>query len=66
MTEWGAGVEVVGAPEVPGLRFRLYAGPGDIPALAAVRNAAWLADGVDETLSEEALASDLSHAEPAR
>ena len=66
MTERGAGVEVVGAPEVPGLRFRLYAGPGDIPALAAVRNAAWLADGVDETLSEEALASDLSHAEPAR
>jgi GNAT superfamily N-acetyltransferase len=61
-----AEVDVAGAPAIPCLRFRHNAGPVDIPALAAVRSAAFLADGMDEMTSAEALANELEHAQPER
>lgn len=59
-------VHVAGAPAIPGLRFRRYAGLADVPALVEVRNAAYLADGLDDVVAPETLASELAHAEPGR
>ena len=59
-------LRVAGAPVIPGLRFRRYCGPADVPALVMVRNAAYLADGLDDAIAPETLANELAHAEPSR
>jgi mycothiol synthase len=52
-TEHSAAHEAIGAPSVPdapaipGLRFRRYRGPDDLPAIVAVLHAGRRADGVD-------------------
>jgi ribosomal protein S18 acetylase RimI-like enzyme len=40
--------ELPGAPDIPGLRFRTYRGPEDLPAMLAVYRAAHEADGLDD------------------
>jgi ribosomal protein S18 acetylase RimI-like enzyme len=42
-----------GAPDIPGLRFRLYRGPEDLPALLAVYEPAHRADGLEDVPSLE-------------
>ena len=56
----GAGLHVVGAPAIPGLRFRTWLGDADLPALARVRNEAWAADGFDEWVTPDVLGSELA------
>jgi mycothiol synthase len=43
------------APAVPGLRFRLYRGEQDLPAMLRVYSAAHAADGLDEVVTLEQL-----------
>ncbi len=47
-------VNVSSAPALPGLRFRLYRGPADVPLLWAVREGSRAYDGVDPQSSREA------------
>lgn len=39
-------IDLPGAPAIPGLRIRTYAGPGDLPALLALHGAVDAADGI--------------------
>ena len=57
----GATLEVLEAPPIPGLRFRPYRGPDDLPAMAELMNAAKVADGRNEIVSVEALANEFDH-----
>ncbi len=50
-----------GAPPIPGLRFRRYAGPGDIPAMHAVATAARAANGDDDATTVEQMTHDYAH-----
>ena len=43
-------------PTIPGVAFRPFAGADDPPAVAALMDACWRADGVDTLVSEEAVA----------
>jgi len=52
-------VRVAGAPTLPGLRFRGYAGPADLPRMSEVQNAALAADGIDEGVAPDVFANDL-------
>ena len=52
-------VRVADAPPLAGLRFRAYAGPADLGAMAEVQNAALAADGVDEAVTPDVIANDL-------
>ena len=49
------------APPIPGLRFRRYGGPADLPAMAEVRNAAWRVNGMTEVLTADQLRIRLDH-----
>ena len=58
-----------GAPAVPGLRFRHFAGEGDFPAMLRVWSAAREADGVEEVTTLEQLRlnySNMVNCDPAR
>ncbi|HEX8939219.1 MAG TPA: GNAT family N-acetyltransferase [Candidatus Limnocylindrales bacterium] len=56
MSTEAVGIEVAGAPELPGLRFRRYEGEADLPALQRVLEAQVRADGEpEESVSLEAL-----------
>jgi ribosomal protein S18 acetylase RimI-like enzyme len=58
-----------GAPAIPGLRFRTYAGERDAAAMAEVANAARAADGDTEHSSEASVALDMAnraHIDPAQ
>jgi mycothiol synthase len=57
----GGTLEILEAPEIPGLRFRAYGGPDDLPAIAELLNAAEIADGTYEIVSVEAIANELDH-----
>lgn len=50
-----------GAPPIPGLRFRRYAGPSDIPAMHRVATAARLANGEDDATTIEQMVHDYAH-----
>lgn len=54
-------VHVASAPDVPGLRFRRFAGPADCPGMVAVIRAAHEADGVDERPTVERYAAECDH-----
>jgi hypothetical protein len=54
-------VLVAGAPDVPGRRFRRFAGPADYPGMVAVTHAAYEADGVDERPTVEQYAAEWDH-----
>lgn len=57
------------APPIPGLAVRLYAGPEDLPALAALMNREHQADEFTWGVSVESLANeftDLEHCDPRR
>ena len=49
------------APDMPGLRFRLYRGPVDHPGMIRVRNAHAVAYGDPETRTVEGMDSDYAH-----
>lgn len=55
-----AWIDLPGAPALPGLRFRTYAGPEDLAPLAALYRAVELANGIDwaTTLDELRLAHE--------
>ena len=62
-------VEIPDAPTIPGLRFRRWAGPADIPAMWAVAEAARHANGDDELSTIEQMEHDYAHltnSDPAR
>jgi len=64
-----SGVDVPGAPAIPGLRFRHYAGPADHREMDRVCNLARRADGDPEVSTVEALDVDYAHlinCDPAR
>jgi GNAT superfamily N-acetyltransferase len=54
-------IDVLGAPDIPGLRFRFYAGEDDIPAIVSVVNAFSQSVGLTERWSEEMMALELRH-----
>ena len=54
-------IDIPAAPEIPGLRFRTYAGEADIPAMARVMNAATEANGNPEFQPEELVRNELIH-----
>jgi len=54
-------MQVADAPPIPGLRFRLFAGSADYPAMVAVINAAYHEDGVDEVVTIEQHAAEYDH-----
>jgi ribosomal protein S18 acetylase RimI-like enzyme len=59
---------VAGAPAIPGLRFRRFAGPADFPAMVAVRAASQAADEVDDETTVADLAGQFAqprHFDPA-
>jgi mycothiol synthase len=56
-TPW---VEVVGAPAVPGLRFRHLRDDADLPAMIAVVDAAKVVDGFEQTRTPEAFRASLA------
>jgi ribosomal protein S18 acetylase RimI-like enzyme len=49
------------APAVPGLHFRRWAGPDDIPAMHAVAAAAHAANGEDDDTTPEQMVHDYAH-----
>lgn len=51
-------IRIPEAPDIRGLRFRLYEGLGDIPAMAAVGRAASAADGENDPYSVERMRVD--------
>jgi ribosomal protein S18 acetylase RimI-like enzyme len=55
----GATVELVGAPAVPGLRFRRWRDEADLDAFVAVVNASWAADGIDIRTGPENEATEM-------
>lgn len=62
-------VEVPGAPVIPGLQYRRYSGPGDLPEMVRVSVAARFADQVERATSVEAMTVMYEHAsrfDPAR
>lgn len=63
------GLIIPGSPPLPGLRFRLFAGPQDIPAMAEVARAANLANGVADPVTVERMLVDyanLTNSDPTR
>jgi mycothiol synthase len=56
-----SGIAVPGAPAIPGLRFRLYRGREDLPAMAEVGRAAAAADGDRDPFSIERMAVDYAN-----
>lgn len=54
-------IDIPSAPDIPGLRFRSYAGEADVPDMARVMNAAMEANGNPEYEPEEAIRNDLRH-----
>ena len=54
-------VEVPGAPDIPGLAFRRFRGPGDFRGMVDANMAARDGYGVDETVSVEGLANQYVH-----
>jgi mycothiol synthase len=56
-----AWLELPGAPRIPGLRFRRFRGEEDYPAMVRVAQASRDADGVEETLTVDGLASQYRH-----
>jgi len=54
-------IQLAGAPAIPGLLFRTYAGEADVPDMARVMNAALEANGHPEYESEESIRNDLRH-----
>ena len=50
-----------GGSVLPGLAFRTYAGPADVPILTAIQRAAHLFDGTELIPSEERVANELAH-----
>ncbi len=52
-------IDLPGAPDVPGLRFRFYVGETDIAAMAEVANATNEANGVTDRWSSQMMASEL-------
>ncbi len=52
---------LAGAPALPGLRFRRFAGPSDYPRMIEVLNASKDADGLEEVDTLEALAHNYAH-----
>jgi len=60
-------IEVPGAPEMPGLRFRRFRGESDFPAMVGVFNASRAADGLDEVRTVEQMAqgyANLKNSDP--
>ena len=57
----GGDVHVPTAPPVPGLRFRRYAGPADVPGMVAVGQAANRADSFDYVPTIGELTNELEH-----
>ncbi|MBA2265056.1 MAG: GNAT family N-acetyltransferase [Chloroflexi bacterium] len=59
----------VGAPAIPGLRFRHFGGKDDLPAMLRVYSAAHIADGIEEVITLEQMKlnyATLVHCDPAR
>ncbi len=54
-------LRVPGAPPIPGLRFRRYAGPSDVPEMVRVNLATRAADGWREHVTERSVLNDLEH-----
>ncbi len=54
-------IVVPGAPDIPGLHFRTYAGEADVPAMARVMNAATEANANPEFQPEELILNELTH-----
>lgn len=62
-------VHVSGAPDVPGLIYRRFRGPDDYPAIAALIQAAAVADGIDSATTPDDVANNYAHltnSDPAR
>lgn len=55
-------VELSGAPDLPGLRFRRFRGATDLPGMVEVITAAHHADAVDYFQTVDDLANELEHA----
>jgi mycothiol synthase len=56
-----AWLELLDAPSIPGVRYRRFRGEEDFPALVRIAQAARDADGVEETLTVEGIASQYRH-----
>jgi mycothiol synthase len=54
-------LEILEAPQIPGLRFRQYRGPGDLPAMVDLMNAAEVVDGTNEIVSVATVANEFDH-----
>jgi mycothiol synthase len=62
-------IQIAGAPDIPGLRFRKFRGEADIPKMVQVLNVVDRADGSDRVSTVEALSkmySDLLHCDPSK
>ena len=49
------------APAIPGLRFRRYGGPADLPGIVRVNRASHIADAWEELMTVESMGNDLAH-----
>jgi ribosomal protein S18 acetylase RimI-like enzyme len=56
-----ATIPVPGAPAIPGLRFRHFAGPTDFPAMVEITNRSAAADGVERVTSLLEMSNFYSH-----
>src|SRR5512143_3653079 len=56
-----AGIEVIDAPSIPGLRFRTFMGDADLTELAAVFNASYRADEFDLVVTPDSLRVEFDH-----
>jgi mycothiol synthase len=54
-------IEIAGAPEIPGLAFRLFRGEADFAHMARIINAAKRADGVERADTTETIATGYRH-----
>jgi mycothiol synthase len=54
-------IAIADRPAIPGLRFRHYRGPADLPGMVAVNNTARDEAGVQESVSLESMAAQYGH-----